>query len=141
MKTSARNEFLGKITGLKNGPVNSEVILDIGGGSELAAIITQESMAELGLKLGGKAYALIKAPWVIITTDSNIKTSARNKLCGKVTHCQTDAVNAEVVIEIPGGRSIAAIVTKESIESMGLRVGASASAHIKSSHVVLAVAE
>ena len=120
--------------------VRIEVILDIGGGSELAAIITQESMAELGLKVGEEAYALIKAPWVIVTTDNKLRTSARNQLCGKVTHCQAGAVNAEVVIEIPGGRSIAAIITKESIESLGLKVGASACAHIKSSHVILAVA-
>ena len=139
MKTSARNEFFGKIKALKNGPVNSEVILDIGGGSELAAIITQESVAELGLKVGGEAYALIKAPWVIVTTDSKLKTSARNILCGKITHCQEGAVNGEVVMEIPGGRSIAAIVTRESIESLGLKVGASACAHIKSSHIILAV--
>ncbi|MBY0578850.1 MAG: TOBE domain-containing protein [Burkholderiales bacterium] len=139
MKTSARNEFLGKVKSLENGPVNTEVILDIGG-SDLVAIITHESVDALGLKVGGEAYALIKAPWVIVTPGSStLKTSARNRLCGVVTQCHEGAVNGEVVIELAGGKHIAAIITNESLKSLGLKVGAPACAHIKASHIILAV--
>lgn len=142
MKTSARNEFPGTVKTLENGPVNTEVVLDIGGGSEIAAIITHESADILGLKVGGEAYALIKAPWVIVTrADSTLRTSARNKLCGRVTHCQEGAVNGEVVIELPGGKRIAAIVTNESMKSLGLKPGEPACAHIKASHIILAVTD
>ncbi len=141
MQTSARNQFLGKIRNIKHGPINAEVILDIGGGDELVAIITDDSVEHLGLEAGTEAYALVKAPWVILTTDDSLKTSARNRLCGTIVRCQEGAVNAEVVIELPGGKLLAAIVTNDSIQSLGLTVGARACALIKASHIILAVSQ
>lgn len=139
MQTSARNQFLGTVKTVKTGAVNDEVILDIGGGDELAAIITRDSTMHLGLAPGVEAYALIKAPWVILTTDDSLKTSARNRLCGTVARCQEGAVNAEVIIELPGGKTVAAIVTNDSIHSLGLKAGVRACALIKASHIILAV--
>jgi len=139
MKTSARNQFLGTVAKVTRGAVNSEVILDIGGGDSLAAIITNESVDSLGLASREEAYALVKAPWVIVTTDECMKTSARNRLCGKVSRCVEGAVNGEVVIDLPGGKSVAAIVTNESIQSLALKEGVRACALIKASHIILAV--
>jgi len=139
MQTSARNQFLGKVKKVKMGAVNAEVILDIGGGDELAAIITNDSVEHLNLKSGDEAHALIKAPWVILTTEDSLKTSARNRLCGTVVRCQEGAVNGEVVIELPGGKLVVAIVTNESIHSLGLKIGVRACALIKASHIILAV--
>jgi molybdate transport system regulatory protein len=140
MQTSARNQFLGRVLSAKIGAVNAEVILDIGGSDQLAAIITNESVENLALKPGVEAYALIKAPWVILTTDDGLKTSARNRLCGVVVRCQEGAVNAEVVLELPGGKLVTSIITNDSIHSLGLEVGARACALIKASHIILAVA-
>lgn len=139
MKTSARNQFLGRIKSIKEGAINSEVTLDIGGGDELAAVITNDSVSQLGLKPGIEAYALIKAPWVIVTTDESFKTSARNRLCGTVVRCQEGAVNGEVVIELPGGKLVVATITNESIHELGLADGVRACALIKASHVILAI--
>lgn len=139
MKTSARNQFLGSVTKVTRGAVNSEVILDIGGGESLAAIITNESVDNLSLAPGVEAYALIKAPWVIVTTDETMKTSARNRLCGTVARCVEGAVNGEVIIDLPGGKSVAAIVTNDSIKNLGLKEGVRACALIKASHIILAV--
>jgi molybdate transport system regulatory protein len=102
-KTSARNQFLGHVTSVTRGAVNSEAILDIGSGDSLAAIITNESTDNLALAVGTEAYALVKAPWVIVTTDETLKTSARNRLCGVVSRCVEGAVNGEVIIDLPGG--------------------------------------
>lgn len=139
MKTSARNQFLGTVASLKVGLINAEVVLDIGGGQKLVTVITNESVKHLGLKIGSEAYALIKAPWVIVTTSEEFKTSARNELHGMVVRCQEGAVNGEVIIELPGGKSVAAIVTNDSIKSLGIKEGVKAAALIKSSHVILAV--
>ena len=139
MKTTARNQFLGTIKSIKQGPINAEVVLDIGGGNDLAAVITHDSALQLGLAIGSEAYALIKAPWVIITTDSSLKTSARNCLSGTVVRCVQGAINSEVVIELAGGKLVAATVTNESIDELGLTEGKRASALIKASHVILAV--
>jgi molybdate transport system regulatory protein len=139
MKTSARNQFLGRVKSVKHGPVNAEVILDIGGGDELAAVITEDSAEHLALEPGAEAYALVKAPWVIVTTDESLKTSARNRLCGTVVRCQEGAINAEVVIELPGGKLVVATITNDSARELGLAEGRRACALIKASHVILAI--
>ncbi len=140
MQTSARNQFLGTVTAVKMGAVNAEIILDIGRGEELAAIITNDSAEHLALEVGSEAYALVKAQWIILTVDENMKTSARNRLTGTVVRCQEGAVNAEVVIELPGGKTVASIITNESVKVLGLKEGVRASALIKASHIILAVA-
>ncbi len=66
-----------------------------------------------------------------------MKISARNSLKGSVKSIEIGAVNAEVVIELPGGDQIVSIVTKESVKSLGLAEGKSAYAIIKASNVML----
>ncbi len=139
MKTSARNQFLGSVKSIKLGAINAEVIVDIGGGDTLAAVITNESVEHLALTDGVEVYAMVKAPWVIVTTSDGFKTSARNELHGTVVRCQEGAVNGEVIIELSGGKSVAAVVTNDSIHSLGLAEGVKACALIKASHVILAV--
>jgi molybdate transport system regulatory protein len=140
MKTSARNQFLGRITKVKQGPVNAEVILDIGGGDEIAAIVTMGSVEALGLAAGKEAYALFKAPWVIlVSADDRIKTSARNRLCGSVSRCHRGPVNTEVVIDLPGGKQVVAIITGESADNLKIQEGVRLCALIKASHVIVAV--
>ncbi len=139
LKTSARNQFLGTIKSIKQGPINAEIVMDIGGGGTLVSVITNESVQHLGLKVGGDAYAMVKAPWVIVTTSEEFRTSSRNELHGTVVRCQEGAINSEVVIELAGGKSVAAIVTNESMKSLGLKVGVKAAALIKASHIILAV--
>ncbi len=138
MKISARNQFPGIVRSVQKGAVNAEVILDVGG-AEIASIITNRSVDSLGLKPGSDAIALIKAPWVILTTETGLRTSARNHLAGKVTSCREGAVNGEVVVELSFGKSIVAIVTNDSIESLGLAPGVPVGALIKASHVIIAV--
>lgn len=139
MKTSARNQFLGKVINVKHGPISAEVTLDIGGGDVLTAVITNDSAEQLALQPGAEAYALIKAPWVIVTTEEGIRTSARNNLRGTVVRCQEGAINAEIVIELPGGRLVVATVTNESVHELGLAEGRQVTALIKASHIILAV--
>lgn len=139
MKTSARNQLTGIITAIKHGVVNCEVTLDIGNNHLITAIVTQTSAEEMALAVGREACALIKAPWVLVSTDENLITSARNCLRGVVSHCIRGAINSEVAITLENGKSIYAIVTNESCESLDLKVGSKASAHIKASHVILAV--
>lgn len=139
MKTSARNQFLGKVINVKHGPISAEVTLDIGGGDALTAVITNDSAEQLALQPGAEAYALIKAPWVIVTTEEGIRTSARNNLRGTVVRCQEGAINAEIVIELPGGKLVVATVTNESVHELGLAEGRQVTALIKASHIILAV--
>jgi molybdate transport system regulatory protein len=65
-KISARNIFCGTVATIIEGPVNTEVDLEIGGGNVISAVITHGSATNLGLKVGGTACALFKASSVII---------------------------------------------------------------------------
>lgn len=68
MKISARNIFAGTVTDIKLGTTTAHVTIDIGG-SVITAAVTNESVAELGLKVGGPAKAVIKASSVMVAVD------------------------------------------------------------------------
>jgi len=63
---SARNCLAGTVSHVLPGAVNSEVRIELPGGTAVAAIITNESRTALGLEPGVAAAALFKASSVII---------------------------------------------------------------------------
>ena len=69
MKLSARNVIKAKVKKVTHGAVNSEVVLELPGGSEMVAMITRQSAESLGLVAGGDAYAVIKASNVMVAVD------------------------------------------------------------------------
>jgi molybdate transport system regulatory protein len=141
MKTSARNQFYGKVAVLRRGAVNDEVDLELPGGDRIVAIITHESTAELGLAVGSDAVAMVKASWVLLATgESAQKLSARNQLRGTVCKIVRGAVNAEVAVELSGGTVVTAIVTNGSIDSLELEIGRPVVAIFKASSVIIGVA-
>jgi len=142
MRTSARNQFFGKVSTVKTGAVNDEIELDVAGGHKIVAIITHASTQELALEVGAEAFALVKASSIILVTAmAGARFSARNQLHGTVTRLQPGAVNTEVVIDLAGGASLAAIVTNDSATGLELTVGSEVSAIFKASSVILAVPE
>jgi molybdate transport system regulatory protein len=140
MKTSARNALRGVVERVTDGAVNAEVILDIGGGAQIVAVITRQSVDALGLAPGRPAIALIKSSFVILAKGGEtVRTSARNCLPGTVTRVERGAVNDEVTLDVGGGKTLTATITHESAEALELAVGEPATALIKASHVILAV--
>ncbi len=67
-----------------------------------------------------------------------MKISARNVLKGTVKEIHPGAVNAEVIITLPGGAEIVSVITLGSVESLGLAVGKPVYAVIKASNVMVA---
>ena len=140
MKTSARNQFKGTVNDVRIGTVNAEVHVGLKGGETIVASITKESVETLAIKTGTAVVVLVKAPQVIIVTDfSGYRISARNQLKGMVTEVKPGAVNSEIDIELGGGEKIAATVTNDSVASLGLHKGQSATAVFKAGAVILAV--
>ena len=66
MKLSARNQLKGKIVDITKGATTSHVRVDLGHGVIVAASITKEAVADLGLQKGDDAWAVIKASDVMI---------------------------------------------------------------------------
>jgi molybdopterin-binding protein len=65
-KLSARNQLKGKIVEVKKGTTTSHVRIDIGNGIVITSAITNEAVADLNLKAGDEAWAVIKASDVMI---------------------------------------------------------------------------
>jgi molybdate transport system regulatory protein len=65
-KVSARNVMCGTVTKIIEGPVSTEVSVDIGSGNTICSVITHESSRALNLKEGGHACTLFKASSVIL---------------------------------------------------------------------------
>lgn len=139
MRTSARNHLAGEVAEVKHGAVNDEVTLRTPDGLEIVAIITHGSAASLGLAAGKPAFALIKASSVIVMVDvAKSQVSARNCIAGTVSAVTKGAVNSEVTIAASGAQ-IAAIITNESVDRLGLASGKPATAIFKASSVIVGV--
>lgn len=69
MKISARNVFKGRVVSINNGAVNSEVVIELPGGIQMASIITKASVEKLGLAVGKEAYSIVKASNVLIAVE------------------------------------------------------------------------
>lgn len=68
MKISARNVLKGKVVDIEKGATTAHVKIDVGG-SIVTASITNASVDELKLKVGGQAYAVVKASDVMVGVD------------------------------------------------------------------------
>ena len=140
MRTSARNCYHGVVDAVSHGAVNAEILLKIAPDVTLAVIVTEPSVANLGLEPGREAYALIKASTPILLDDGdNVLSSARNRIAGTVVTVEPGAVNAEVVLDIGGGKTLCAIITGKSAETMELAPGKRMTALIKASQIILAL--
>ncbi|RJS91045.1 TOBE domain-containing protein [Salinisphaera sp. Q1T1-3] len=142
MQTSARNQMLGTVTGLTRSAVNAEVNITLPGGDSLTAVITNASADNLGLETDVAVTALVKASWVILAAGdlSAASLSTRNRLVGVVESVTRDDVSSEVTLKLPGGATLAAVITRESADNLALKTGDTATALFKASSVILAQA-
>lgn len=139
MLSSARNQLAGRVVEIQTGAVNDQIALELPGGGRVVATITRESTKLLQLKRGTPLTALIKAPWIMLAAAAGapLACSAANQLQGVVRRIKPGAVNAEVVLELPGGQTLAAIVTEDSVDALGLKKGQPAVALFNASSVIL----
>jgi molybdate transport system regulatory protein len=69
IRASARNRLVGTIVAVDEGAVNSELALELADGKTLIATVTRHGLLDLGLRLGDRATALIKASQVILAVE------------------------------------------------------------------------
>lgn len=140
MAISARNVFRGKVTTLREGPVNAEIEVTTGNGDRIVAVVTDGSVKSLGIGLGKDAVAIVKAPWVVLMTGKpEYRFSARNQLPGKVKRVNRGPVNSQVTVTLAGGSSLGAVVTNEAVDELGLAAGTDVIAMFKASNVLIGV--
>jgi len=67
-----------------------------------------------------------------------LKISARNQLKGKVVSIEKDGITAKVKVEIKAPVVVTAVITKEAVEDLGVKVGDEVNVVIKSTEVMIA---
>jgi len=114
------------------------------------------SLNDLGLQVGADAVLLVNSADITLTVDSDsnrfpatapcvalppasMQSSARNRLSCSVIRVQQDEVNAEVIVLLPGGETLVAMVTPQSVQSLALMPGMPVWAMFKSNAPVLGV--
>ena len=137
LQTSARNQFLGTISAIDTGAVNSEVLIGISSEQQIVAMVTEQSRQDMSLEVGIPLVAMIKASSVTLALGDELQVSARNVLRGTVSKLDGGAVNTDVSVELPGGKTLSAMITNRSAEQLGLAEGMSISALFKASSVIL----
>lgn len=138
MKTSARNQFAGPVVAIRQGVVDCEVTIRLDPELELTAIVTRESAENLGLAQGRDVLAFVKASSILLLVGEEGQISARNRFTGTVANIHEGPVNAEVTLNLPGGRHvITAVITDASAKRLGLVLGQPVTAVFKASSVFL----
>jgi len=137
LRSSARNQYHGTVTAITPGTVNSEVQLAISDSVSLTALITDDSLKNMGLKIGSHCIALIKSSWILLSKEVDLKTSARNQLTGVVSKINKGQVNSEIVLDLGDEKSLCAIITNVSVNELDLKKGDHASALFKASSIIL----
>ena len=128
--------FLGVIEKITLEKVNATVHIKLKSGYVMTSVITRGAVENLGLKEGDEIIVIFKSSSALLSMDEKINISARNKLSGVIEAVHLGEVNAEVIVNV-GGDLIACIITKDSIEELGIKIGDKATVIIKSSDVMI----
>lgn len=133
---STRNQLSGVVKSLSRGLVSAEVVIVTEFGLEVSSIITLGSCLRMALEPGDKVTAAIKASDVLLAVGDEYAISARNHVSGTVKEIITGKVSDEVVIDAQGGELVS-VITRASVERLGLTQGSAVAAVVKASNVIL----
>ena len=105
-----------------------------GGGAKLTAL--GQSLLEEYQRVEGYMREVLadQEYWEVL----GLKISARNQLKGKVVSIEKDGITAKVKVEIKTPVVVTAVITKEAVEELGVKVGDEVNAVIKSTEVMIA---
>lgn len=137
LQTSARNQFLGTVSSIDTGAVNTEVLIAIGPEQQIVAQITEQSRQDMQLEPGTSLIAMIKASSVTLALGDELRVSARNVLRGKISKLERGAVNTDVSIALSEEKTLSAMITNHSAEQLALLLDMQVSALFKASSVIL----
>jgi molybdate transport system regulatory protein len=122
-RTSARNAFFGKISAIRQGDIQTRVDLVTIGGYRVTTVITNDSLARLGLKPGMLITAEVKAPWVILHKgEDEPECSAENAFRGTMARIMKGKIATEYVVHLADGTELCSVVTSDLSRRLDFRV-------------------
>lgn len=90
-------------------------------------------------KIGGR-YRFTKSlldRWLGKKVSGVDDVSGRNKLVGRVTAIKRDAIMAQIDVDIGSQHKITAVITRDALDELGLRIGDTAIALVKATEVMI----
>ena len=69
MKYGARNNVVGKVAEIKKGSLMCQVKVSVDGPVNITSVMTQDTLAELGVKNGDSVRVLVKAVNVLLVRE------------------------------------------------------------------------
>lgn len=121
LRTSARNQFIGRIVAVTARTVDAEVQIEIQGGQRIIAGITNESVECLGLRPGRNVWALIKAVAVDIVRDPPAEPApGTNVLRGTVSQINHGDGPTEVVVALSASVTVRGVIAADALRRLGI---------------------
>ncbi len=105
-----------------------------GGGGAKLTILGENLLAEYRQLEGYLSGALAEAKGSEV---KGLKLSARNNFKGKVIAVEKGVITAKVKIEVKVPTTITAVITKEAVEDLDIKVGDDVTAIVKSTEVMI----
>lgn len=140
LKTSARNQFAGIIVSILQGPVNDEVTLMVDSSLMLTAAITHGSGRDLGLDIGAKVFALVKASWVTLASPTPTASGATNAFPCTVHEVVRGPTHSAVTLLTASGSNLVATVPNTVTEQLALQPMTEVRAVIDPANIIIGVA-
>ncbi|QXG37472.1 TOBE domain-containing protein [Pseudomonas viridiflava] len=126
LRTSARNQLLGRIVSITRQGHNDTVRLHLADEDEvfIDAQITHDSSLRMELNIGTEVVALIKAGWLELFAADHSETSGNNCLFGQIEEV-IDAEDgpSEVRIFLPSGHTLCALASRDTLHTQQLETG------------------
>ncbi|MNG88381.1 Transcriptional regulator ModE [compost metagenome] len=140
LRTSARNQLQGQVSGLHREGRHDRVCLALGGGLEIEALITHDSTARLELSLGSMVVALLKAGWVQLLGDGDEADAGSNCLKATVEHVLADDEGrSEVRLALGNGQTLCAFAAGDWLARQAIAAGSEVRVQFHPSYVLLGV--
>ena len=140
LRTSARNQLQGRISGLRREGRHDRISLDLGGRLEIEALITRGSTERLELALGATVVALLKAGWVQLLGADEAPEPGSNCLEAKVEEVLADTDGpSEVRLALGNGQTLCAIAEDQWVTQHRVGVGSTLRVQFHPSYVLLGV--
>lgn len=139
VRISARNQLKAKVTEIQKGAVESELFLQLHDEESFMAVITNDSLETLDLNVGSEVYAIFKANAVILSTDTTLKKSDRNRFSGVVSRISRGSFDAEVVVELKNGNTICSTMSIDTLDELNLKSGMEVVAFCKPNSIIIGI--
>ncbi len=135
-----RNRFDCRIVEINPVAVNIEVKLEVAPDIFICALVTNRIVADLGLIPGCSVIAIINNMSIMLVSSIMAgRISGRNKIVGNVVSRVDGDDGSEIMLDIGYGKTIEAVIAKNTADEIGAQHGTRVFAVFNVSHVILAV--